>query len=81
MSVDNPDNGPADATAASEKTTESRKMKTNACMPNNMTQNAVVQPLLTGLFLSLLFIFIIYTNIIHTRSMTENLKMSRLKNS
>ena len=51
MSVDNPDNGPADATAASEKTTESRKMKTNACMPNNMTQNAVVQPLLTGLLL------------------------------
>ena len=51
MSVDNPDNGPSDATAASEKTTELRKMKTNACMPNNMTQNAVVQPLLTGLLL------------------------------
>merc|ERR1712088_266951 len=25
-------------------------MKTNACMPNNMTQNAVVQPLLTDLY-------------------------------
>ena len=73
MSVDNPDNnGPAadDATsaAASEKTTtELRKMKTNACMPNNMTQNAVVQPLLTGLFL--------------LHSGPENLKKSRPKNS
>ena len=59
MSVDNPDNGiDADAAksdaAASEnntKTPELRKMKTNACMPNNMTQNSVVQPLLTGLLL------------------------------
>ena len=56
MSVDNPDNG--DAKPETETPTELRKMKTNACMPNNMTQNAVVQPLLTGLFLSLLFIFI-----------------------
>ena len=51
MSVDNPDNG--DAKPETETPTELRKMKTNACMPNNMTQNAVVQPLLTGgLFLN-----------------------------
>ena len=49
MSVDNPDNG--DAKPETETPTELRKMKTNACMPNNMTQNAVVQPLLTGLLL------------------------------
>jgi len=48
MSVDNPDNG--DAKPETETPTELRKMKTNACMPNNMTQNAVVQPLLTDLY-------------------------------
>ena len=28
--------------------TELPKMKTNACLPENMSRNAVVQPLLTG---------------------------------
>ena len=46
--------GPEVTSAAEEEpkaevvVTELPKMKTNACLPENMSRNAVVQPLLTG---------------------------------
>ena len=53
MSVDKPDPDPECA--------ELRKMKTNACLPQHMSQNAVVQPLLTGLLI-IHFIFLFSNN-------------------
>ena len=57
MSVDKPDPDPE--CAEIPECAELRKMKTNACLPQHMSQNAVVQPLLTGLLIVYFYYLIV----------------------
>ena len=62
MSEDKPVEEPVEVTEepCEEVILPKKRMTTNACQPNNMgnEQNAVVQPLLTGLFLLILFFLV-----------------------